>query len=189
MKSFLRSPVAHPEMSLQITSMADIFMIILVFLLKTYGSGLIDLVPPAGMTIPLVKTFSGLPGSGTDALKIEISKSGVSVDGHAVSAIADYRFAAGDVSSNGSSKSLSGALETQRKNQLLLVSRAGKGENSNLKVDSRIIVVADQHVPYGTIKAVLASAAVNGYTNGPNATLIRLRLNHKSARLISWWIY
>ena len=165
MKTFLRSQRPSAEMSLQITSMADIFMIILVFLLKTYGSGLIDLVPPTGMTIPLVKTFSGAPGSGTDALKVEISKSGVSVDGHSVSSIENYSFAAADLSPNGSSRSLSGALETQRKNQLLLVSRGGGTEHSNLKIDSRIIVVADRLVPYGTIKAVLASAAVNGYTD------------------------
>ena len=37
--------------------------------------------------------------------------------------------------------------------------------NSDVKLDPRIIIVADQKVPFVTIRTVLASAAVNGYTD------------------------
>jgi biopolymer transport protein ExbD len=34
-----------------------------------------------------------------------------------------------------------------------------------VKVDPKILVIADQRAPYQTIKSVLASAAVHGYTD------------------------
>ena len=40
------------EMSLQITSMADIFVIILVFLLKSYATSSVNVNPMAGMSLP-----------------------------------------------------------------------------------------------------------------------------------------
>jgi hypothetical protein len=43
----------------------------------------------------------------------------------------------------------------------LLIAKA----NTDVKVDSKVVVIADQRVPYITIKSVLASAAVQGYTD------------------------
>ena len=57
-KSFVKKPLLNTQMTLQITSMADIFMIILVFLLKTYGSGAIDVTPSPGLIIPRALTGS-----------------------------------------------------------------------------------------------------------------------------------
>ena len=55
------------EMSLQITSMADIFTIILVFLLKTTASG-INTVSPNGANLPLARGREIVQ----DTLKMEI---------------------------------------------------------------------------------------------------------------------
>jgi hypothetical protein len=52
-KSFLKRRAPHEEMSLQITSMADIFMILLVFLLKSLSSGTIQIAPSKGLQLPI----------------------------------------------------------------------------------------------------------------------------------------
>jgi biopolymer transport protein ExbD len=156
-KSFLRKR-GHIEtdMALQITSMADVFIIILVFLLKSYAGGSIDITPSKGLTLPVASTG---PAS-ADALKVEISESAILVESNPVSVVKNFAFAGNDMVANGTSKSLSAALEKERQRQLLIAKN-----NSDVKVDARIIVVADQRAPYSTIKAVLATAAVSGYTD------------------------
>jgi biopolymer transport protein ExbD len=153
---FRRRRPEGEEMSLQITSMADIFIILLVFLLKTYASSAMTVAPSAGMSLP--QAF-GQEGA-IDALKVEISEKAVNIEGQPISLLSDYRFDPTDVQANGVSQSLSKALDRERQKQVL-ISKA----NSDVKLDPRIIVIADRHVPYSTVKSVLASAALNGYTD------------------------
>jgi biopolymer transport protein ExbD len=144
------------EMSLQITSMADIFTIILVFLLKSYATSAINVTPSQGTVLPVAQ------GSETqvEALKIEISQGGIQVEQKPVTALQDFHFGKGDLLENGSSTSLNKVLEGERKRQEM-ISKA----NTDVKADAKILVIADQKTPYSTIKSVLASAAINGYTD------------------------
>lgn len=144
------------DTSLQITSMADIFMILLVFLLKSYASGSIEITPSPGIQLPSAKTEDVT----NDALKIEISEGSVLVESKPVAEIDKFLFKSSDLLDSGASRSLSKALEIERKRQSLISTA-----NSDVKTDARVIVLADQRAPYATIKAVLASAAVNGYTD------------------------
>jgi biopolymer transport protein ExbD len=144
------------DTSLQITSMADIFMILLVFLLKSYASGSIEITPSPGIQLPTGKTEDVT----NDALKIEIAEGSVLVESKPVAEIEKFAFKNSDLLENGVSKALSKALEIARKRQGL-ISQA----NADVKADARVIVLADQRAPYATIKTVLASAAVNGYTD------------------------
>jgi biopolymer transport protein ExbD len=155
-KLFKRRPSQGEEMSLQITSMADIFIILLVFLLKSYASSAMTVTPSAGMSLP--QAF-GQEGA-VDALKVEISEKAVNIEGQPIAELSSYKFEPSDVMSNGVSQTLSKALDRERQKQML-ISKA----NSDVKADPRIIVIADRHVPYSTVKAVLASAALNGYTD------------------------
>lgn len=155
---FLKKKRAAPseEMALQITSMADVFTIILVFLLKSYSTGAISLTPSKGLSLPEAHASE----ASVEALKLEVSATAVQVEGQPAANLKDYKFDASDLQGNGSSKALSVALEKERQRQLLIAKN-----NSDVKVDARVIVVADQHTPYATIKSVLASAALNGYTD------------------------
>jgi biopolymer transport protein ExbD len=146
-KSFVKKTAETGEMSLQITSMADIFMIILVFLLKTFSSGSVDVHASPGVQMPLAVA----EGQGADALKLEVSENGVLVAGQPAAAIRRFVFDGKDLLASGASRSLSDAL--------------GKQREKALQPDARILVLADQRAPYSTIKAVLASAALNGYTD------------------------
>jgi biopolymer transport protein ExbD len=155
-KTFIKRHSPSDQMSLQITSMADVFMILLVFLLKSYGSGVMELTNSKGLTMPRASAAAG----SADALKVEISENGIALEGKSVVQMKNYVFDSKEFTSSGSSKALSEALAVERKKQIQIAKT-----NSGVKLDPRIIVVADQRVPYSTVKAVLASAAVNGYTD------------------------
>lgn len=147
-KSFLPSRAKKEQMDLQITSMADIFVIILVFLLKSYSVEGIAYEPSIPVNPPVAK---GRVEASSDSLKLEISQKKVALGGKGVLAMNDFRFASKDIDSNGASLSLRRALSTT----LATASKGPKG--------AKLMVVADEGAPFETIKAVLASAASEGY--------------------------
>lgn len=144
------------EMELQITAMADIFTVLLVFLLKSYATSAATITPSKDVMLP--------SGAGSDnpveALKVEISQAGVLIEGQPAAPLTEFAFDSQDLQANGASKALVSALERERKRQLLIAQN-----NPDVKVDAKIIVISDQRAPYSTVKSVLASAALNGYTD------------------------
>jgi biopolymer transport protein ExbD len=144
------------DMPLQITSMADIFTILLVFLLKSYAVGAVDISPSAGVILPVAK--GGMDK--VEALKVEVSETVVTVEGKPIAQLANYRFGKDDVLENGTSRTLQRALAQERTRQTMIAK-----ENTDVKTDAKIMVLADQKVPYSTLKTVLSSAAVHGFTD------------------------
>lgn len=147
---------ASGDVSLNITAMADIFTILLVFLLKSFSTGVLSITPSTGLTLPQAQADE----ASIEALKVEISENAIVVENKPVTPLQAFNFNSKDVESNGALKSLDDALKIERKRQMVIAKA-----NSDVKVDPKIIVIADQKTPYSTIKAVLASAAVNGYTD------------------------
>jgi biopolymer transport protein ExbD len=154
-KTFLKKSVTSDQLSLQITSMADIFMILLVFLLKTYAVGAMEVVPSKGVYIPQATAQTAI----IEALKVELSERTVLVEGEPVASVIKFRFLKDDLTASGISKSLSAAFEKERKRQEFIAKN-----NPKVKPDFKIIIVADKRAPYVTVKSVLASAAAHGYT-------------------------
>ncbi len=153
---FNRKATKSEEVSLQITSMADIFTILLVFLLKSYSTSTVHVSPSNGLLLPQAK--NGLPA--IEALKLEVSATGVQVEGQPVAPLEAYKFDRKDIGNDGVSKSLEQALAKERQRQLVIAK-----ENPDVKPDARIMIIADKKVPYSTLKTVLSSAAVQGYTD------------------------
>lgn len=154
-KTYFKQNKLGEDMNLQITSMADIFIIILVFLLKSYATGM-TVTTSQGMTLPEAQTSD----ASVEALKVEVAQNAVLVEGKFAARLTDFRFSKDDIQAQGSSISLLKTLEKSRERQLLIAKA-----NSDVKVDPKILIVADQRVPYVTMKAVLASAATHGYTD------------------------
>lgn len=152
------------EMSLQITSMADIFIIILVFLLKSYATSSVNITPSAGMKLPTASAED----AAVEALKLEISENAVQIENKPVVELNGFKFSTDEIQSNQTSRSVSQALEVERKRQNLIAEA-----NPSVKVDSKILIIADQRTPYQTIKSVLASAALNGFTDYKFVTVKR----------------
>ncbi len=144
------------EMSLNITAIADIFTVLLVFLLMGFSSGTVNIVPSAGLNLP----GSNASASQIEALKIEISRTSIQVETKPILTLEDYRARANEVGADGTLRALNEALKVERTRQIALA-----GANSDVKLDARVVLIADKKVPYSTIKSVLASAAVQGYTD------------------------
>ncbi len=139
------------DFDLQITSLADILIIVLVFLLKSYSTGVNqEINVPSGIKLPVIS----LGNIGKEGIKIEISRTFVQIEGRKVASLSEGKFSGedlnGDLSKNGSSQSLIAALKEEKKTR-------------DPKEASSIWIVADQTVPYRTIQTVLASAAINGF--------------------------
>ncbi len=160
MQSFGRRPrfsVSKPmssEATLQITSMADIFTIILVFLLKSFTSSTLNVTPSPGMELP--QSIGGSPP--VDALMVEISETGVLIDNELVSELKAFRFKGKDLDGNGLPRDLESTFTRQRKRQQLIAK-----SNPDVQPDSKILVMADRRVPYLTLKSVISTAALHGY--------------------------
>lgn len=144
------------EMTLQITSMADIFTIILVFLLKSFLSGGIGIQPSAGTELP----SAGASDTQVNALTVEISASGVQVDNKPVVELRSYRFPPEALEKSGLSRALLLELERQRERQKLI-----SASNPDVALDDKILVLADRKTPYVTLKSVISAAALHGYTD------------------------
>jgi biopolymer transport protein ExbD len=148
-KKFLRKSSLNEEMSLQITSMADIFTIILVFLLKSYSMGLTSISPSKGLVLP--EATAGDPTKET--IKVEISSDSILVDQKPVVALKDFEFPINELREQGMSQALYQALLSQRKQQNLT------------DADSTILLLADEKTPFSTLKSVMASAANTGFVD------------------------
>ena len=141
-----RHGILNEDMALQITSMADVFMILLVFLLKTYSTGVSSIVPPQGMKLPVAPQAERF----AEALKVEISENWVRLDGNAVLTMENYKFKAQDMETSGSVKPLREGFSKQ------MEGRSPDGQN-------QLVVLADQRTPYAVLKTVLNTAALTGW--------------------------
>ena len=143
-------------MNLQITSMADIFTILLVFLLKSYASGEASIPPNPAINLP--RTKLGKPP--TETLRLEIGSNFVSVAGHRVLDLNDFR-----IKSEDDLASVREAIGKERGRQLAATGVNKAQEDLKGKLDTRVTVLVDQKVPYQTLKKLMTVAASQGYTD------------------------
>src|ERR1035437_6038684 len=98
-----KSRVQNEEVSLQITSLADIFIILLVFLLKSYSTSAVTITPTAGLKLPV----SDAQGAPVEAIKVEVAESAVLIEGQAVLNWDKFKVDPADVLVTGASRALS----------------------------------------------------------------------------------
>jgi len=149
------------DVSLNITPMADIFTILLVFLIKTYTTSSINLNPSQGVRLPVANAAE----SQMEALKVEISSNAISIENQAVVELTDYKLPYGE-NPEQALKNLSSQFEMARKRQDLISS-----SNDDVKQDSKVLILSDQDTPYSMVKLVLGTAAMHGYTDFKMAIL------------------
>ena len=86
---------APSTFKIQITSMVDMFVILLVFLLKSYSTSPVNINPSADLTLPA----SSSTKDPIDALKLVVSKTGIFVDDKKVVDIAQGNIQSKDIDS------------------------------------------------------------------------------------------
>ncbi len=141
---------ASTDVALQITSMADIFMILLVFLLKNYATSVTNIAPTAHLSLPEVNKSKGVI---KETLKVEIANDLVMIDQKPALALHAFQFDPSEDGPGGVSPTVARVLNEQRKLR------------PEPNMDSSLLVMADQQTPYSTIKRVVASAASAGFVD------------------------
>ncbi len=148
--------------SLQITSMIDMFTIILVFLLKSYSSSSVDMTPSKALSLP----SSTSQEISMEALKILVTKEAIYVDDKEVMKV-DARATASTEKDN-LLKPLFDALTAQADK-----SKAISQKNENVQFDGKVIMQADQSLNYAFLKKVMYTSALAGYSDFKFAVIAR----------------
>jgi hypothetical protein len=148
-----KKSVGSDQIALQITSMADIFTILLVFLLKGLASDAIAISPSNATILP-----SGLPlaSLAEPALQVEVSKEGIMMEKRFLISLADINKS----TQNGIIRPLNDKLTRERERQKIIAQ-----SNDTVKNDTRAILLADQTVPFSALKLILRTLAASGYSD------------------------
>lgn len=140
-------------MSLQITSMADIFTILLVFLLKGLASDAIQIAPANATTLPPGAHSRSIAES---SLQIELTKADLLVEKEKIIGLEEMRKG---ITQDETIPSLTERLVREREKQKLI-----SKSNEDVKMSNQVIVLADQSVPFHMIKPVLKTLAAQGFS-------------------------
>ncbi|GIL18583.1 MAG: hypothetical protein BroJett040_23340 [Oligoflexia bacterium] len=144
--------------TLNITSMTDMFTIMLVFLLQTYSTSEVQITPEAGMSLPL----SSIETSPTKALKVSLTKDQLKIEDKVIAKLSGGEFSSQDVDNRDSNfiKPLFAELE-----------KAAKENPSEQVKDGNVMMLADSSLSYQTIRKVMYTASMAGFPKLKMATV------------------
>jgi len=176
--------------ALNVTSMTDMFTIMLVFLLQTYTTSEIQILPEKNQTLPQ----SSSEANPVMALQISLTKDELKVEDKVIATLKDADFTMHDVSKADPNfiEPLFQALEKIAKEEKARDEKynadiaAGtpqmtKDAHGNLIpagkanpgiLEGRILVKADQALPYGLLRKVMYTASMAGFPKMKMATVV-----------------
>ena len=158
---------------LQITSLIDVLVIILVFLLKSYQTSTNNLTTTAGLQLPTSQTTE----DARDSLQVLITPEGITFDnkrivdfvqteGSAGAAKGDYKFEPKDLDEDGRRiVALYDLLVKAREKSEVLKTQSTQrdAEGKPLPFDGVLAITADKRVQYETIRKIMYTAGAAGF--------------------------
>lgn len=143
---------------IQITSMVDMFVILLVFLLKSYSTSAVNITPSKNLTLPKSASIT----DPQDVLKLVVSRDGVYVDDKNIIPLENGQIAAKDLDPNDAQfiPELFKELDEKAKNVKEISKR-----NELVEFDGRVLVQADKDMPYSLLQKVMYTSMLAGYAN------------------------
>lgn len=143
---------------IQITSMVDMFVILLVFLLKTYSTSPVTISPKEGLRLP----ESNSPADPADVLKMVVSTDGVFVEDKKVLEFKNGGIAKEDSEANDPQfiRKLYDALDERAR-----LAKSISQVNDAFEFDGKILVQADRTLPYDLLKRVMYTSMMAGYSD------------------------
>jgi biopolymer transport protein ExbD len=143
---------------IQITSMVDMFVILLVFLLKSYSTSpvLID------MSKELQLPSSSSQADPVEVVKLVVAQNGIYMDDKMVVELKDGQLRASDID-KADPNFIGGLFKT-------LDEQAKKTKNiaelnETVKFDGRILMQADKKLPYAMLQKVMYTSMLAGYAD------------------------
>lgn len=145
----------NQSFTLNITSMTDMFTILLVFLLQSFAAGEVQIDPAQGVRLPSSSTDKN-PVNG---VKLSISPTELKFDQTLVAKVSNNVIEASAIDSSDSNfiKPLFDQLEAVNK------------KDPNLAKMGKILLQADESLPYSTVRKIMYTASMAGF---PNVKLI-----------------
>jgi biopolymer transport protein ExbD len=143
---------------IQITSMVDMFVILLVFLLKTYSTSPVNITPREGMNL----AESTAVTDPVDVVKLIVSQDGVFVEDKKVMDLEKGRVPAAmaDVNDPSFLKLLYQELDERAK----LAQQISK-VNDSFEFDGKVLMQADRDLPYEVLQKVMYTSMMAGYAD------------------------
>jgi biopolymer transport protein ExbD len=143
---------------IQITSMVDMFVILLVFLLKSYSTSPVNITPNDKLTLP-VSTSTKDP---VDVLKLVVSKGGIFVEDKKVVDLKEGKIDGKEVDDSDTQfiRALYSELDVQAQK-----SRKIAAVNDTVEFDGKVILQADRGLPYELLRKVMYTSMMAGYSD------------------------
>lgn len=145
--------------TLNITSMTDMFTLMLVFLLQNFAATTVQIEPIDGLRLPMSNTYK----NPILAIQISVSNNEIRVGEKVVAKVQNREIANQDVDPQDTNfiKPLFTELQTL-------------AQNPNIKKDEKnqIMLQADQDLPYQTLRKVMYTASMAGFPQVKLVTVI-----------------
>lgn len=168
-----RKKKLNAAFELQLTSLIDVLVIILVFLLKSYQTSLNSLTTVQGLQMPI----SSSPDEPRDSLQVIITPEGITFEGLRVveffqdsnsagATEGTYKFGDNDLDEGG--KRIIALFNTlvaaREKSELLKAKSPVRDEKGNpLPFDGILAVTADKRIQYDTLRKIMYTAGAAGF--------------------------
>jgi biopolymer transport protein ExbD len=151
---------------IQITSMVDMFVILLVFLLKSYSTSPVNVTPSDDLTLPASTSIK----DPTENLKLVVSKAGIFVEDQKILDLNNGQLDVAEVDASDTQfiRKLYEALDLQAKK-----SRDIASQNSELEFDGKVIMQADRSLPYEILRKVMYTSMLAGYSDVKIAVMLK----------------
>src|ERR1035437_5982640 len=129
---------------IQITSMVDMFVILLVFLLKTYSTSPVNITPKDGMRLPESSSLT----DPIDVVKLVVSRDGVFVEDKKIMDLEKGRIPASAIDANDSSflRGLFDELDARAK-----LAKGISQVNDSFEFDGKVLMQADRELAYDVL--------------------------------------
>ncbi len=141
----------NQSFTLNITSMTDMFTILLVFLLQTFASAEVQIDPVTGLRLPSSQSEKN-PVNG---VKISASPTEIKVDQLTVADITNNQVAQNAIDPNDNQ------FIKPLFDELMKVNKS----NETLAKTGKILLQADQNIPYATLRKIMYTASMAGFPN------------------------
>lgn len=143
---------------IQITSMVDMFVILLVFLLKSYSTSPVNITPKDGLRIP-ESTATQDP---IDVVKLIVAEDGVFVEEKKVMALEKGRVPASLADANDPSflRALFEALDERAK-----LAKSISKVNDSFEFDGKVLLQADRELSYDVLQKIMYTSMMAGYAD------------------------
>jgi biopolymer transport protein ExbD len=141
---------------IQITSMVDMFIILLVFLLKSFSTSPVNITPSASLNLPQSTVTTDL----VDVIKVVVSKSAIFVEDNKVADIVNGDFEVSQIDQKDKDFIRPFYDELDKNAQK---TRKIASVNDTVAFDGKILMQIDRDLPYSVIKRIMYTSMLAGY--------------------------